>query len=301
MKKKMPSFFVVGAQKAGTTSLHTWLSQQPDICLPKNKETHFFTYKEYFKRGIEWYLKQFDISHEVQIKGEICPDYMYFPEAAERIKQACAGKLKIIIIFRQPIDRAYSHYLMTQRAGYEDLTFFDALNNEKQRLLDNGDFSFIHHSYMARAEYAKQIRNFTNILPEAEYLYLKFDDLVNESAIGLETYIQICEFIGIHSSPIQVNRNLRQNSASKPKSIWVRDALYHKNMIKKVVGLFLPYDVKVRLALCIDRLNQTEIKSHDEFEVPRDILLSAKKEINELQVLTGLDLSDWLRKEFHVR
>ena len=74
---KSLEFFVIGVQKAGTTSLHDWLAQQPDICLPKLKETHFFTYQSRYEKGVDWYLDQFNGSSD-QVYGEICPDYIFF-------------------------------------------------------------------------------------------------------------------------------------------------------------------------------------------------------------------------------
>ena len=116
--QRVPSFFVVGAQKAGTTSLHNWMAQQPDVCLPKLKETHFFSIQEIFERGIDWYLQQFPRCKYDSIVGEICPEYMYCKQAPYRIREWNPNP-KIIFIFRHPIERAFSHYLMSVRGGYE--------------------------------------------------------------------------------------------------------------------------------------------------------------------------------------
>jgi len=83
---KLPSFFVVGAQKAGTTTLHNWLNQQPGFCLPKTKETHFFSDPSRYARGLQWYINQYHECEQTDIYGEIYPDYGFYPDAAGRIK-----------------------------------------------------------------------------------------------------------------------------------------------------------------------------------------------------------------------
>jgi hypothetical protein len=78
---RSPSFFVVGAQKAGTTTIHQWLSRQPDVCLPAIKETHFFSHRDRFEKGTAWYLAQFEGGGTDRIRGEIDPDYAFIEES----------------------------------------------------------------------------------------------------------------------------------------------------------------------------------------------------------------------------
>ena len=114
MPQLIPSFFVVGAQKAGTTALHHYLARHPDIFLPKIKETHFFNdgHGEWH-RGFNYYLqKYFSSRNEKKLAGEIDPEYLFFPETAGRIA-AHIPNAKLIFIFREPVSRAYSHYWMT--------------------------------------------------------------------------------------------------------------------------------------------------------------------------------------------
>ena len=80
---KLPDFFVVGAQKSGTTTIHDLLKQNNQISLPEYKETHFFSRD--FSKGINWYLKQF-IENEYKIRGEVDPSYMFFPNVYKNIK-----------------------------------------------------------------------------------------------------------------------------------------------------------------------------------------------------------------------
>ena len=135
--KGFPNFFVVGAQKSGTTTIHDWLDKNYKIGLPKIKETHFFRDEELFSNGIDWYKCQYDSLSSVKIAGEVDPEYMFFPECVERIKTFVKAP-KLIFILRDPLSRAYSHYLMSVRRGYENLAYINALLAENSRL-ENGD------------------------------------------------------------------------------------------------------------------------------------------------------------------
>ena len=128
MNKKSIDFFVLGVQKSGTTTLHNWLIQNPQICLPKIKETHYFSSNH--SKGIKWYLSQFNDDNR-KIKGEVDPSYIYCKDSAMNIKRYI-DKPKFIIIFRKPIDRAYSHYLMSKYRGYESDTFINAIRKASE-------------------------------------------------------------------------------------------------------------------------------------------------------------------------
>jgi len=291
--RRLPSFFVVGAQKAGTTSLHNWLVQQPDICLPNLKETQFFTFDRLCRRGSDWYLKQFPESTDRQVIGEICPDYMYFPEAGHRIKR-CIEAPKLIFLFRHPIDRAYSHYLMTVRNGYEELPFSEALLAEKQRLRDGGEYAMCHYSYMSRGCYVSQIERMQEIFPESDCLFIKFDDLIDAGETGLATYGRICRFIGLESPPDLANRAGGSNVASMPRSSRLRDFLFGASLSKRILNRLIPGRMlRVRLWLWFDRLNQRPVEKQAMGTVPDLIRKMALKEIRRLESLTGLDLKDW--------
>ena len=101
---------VVGAQKAGTTSLYHYLNQHDDIFMPNEKELHFFDTNEPISDNrFNKYLKRFRTRKEYLGKGEATPIYMFYPHTLEKIK-AFFPELKIIIVIRNPARRAYSHY-----------------------------------------------------------------------------------------------------------------------------------------------------------------------------------------------
>lgn len=289
MTQRLPDFFVVGAQKAGTTSLHDRLVKHPNVCLPKLKETQFFAFEEKFSRGFDWYCAQFPDCHQDQIMGEICPDYMYFERAAERMR-SCVEFPKLIFIFREPLKRAYSHYLMSVRQGFESLSFDDALKKEDERLAHN-DSSVIYHSYMARGAYAEQVERYLAVFPSAEYLFIKFEDLTDNGCIGRKTFFDICDFLGLPQ--LDTHIVVHSNPASRPRSMWLRDKLYGQSLVKRVLGKLLPEHMKEKLAVTLDRWNQRKIGIKEKTEVSPRFVQRAMLETQKIQTLTGLDLNLW--------
>lgn len=109
----LPNFLIVGAQKCGTTSLHEYLYQHPQIYLPEGKETKFFAEDARYSKGITYYEDVcFSTYSGESAVGEVDPDYMYFEQALERIAEHLDLRTtKLIFVLRNPVDRAFSHYL----------------------------------------------------------------------------------------------------------------------------------------------------------------------------------------------
>jgi hypothetical protein len=121
----LPNLFIPGAGKSGTSSLHDYLSQHPEIYMSKIKEPQFFGVNKQYKKGWDWYSKLFEGSENFKVRGESSTGYLTFPQVIERIKESISEP-KFIFIFRNPIDRAYSHYWWLRGMGYEDKSFRDA-------------------------------------------------------------------------------------------------------------------------------------------------------------------------------
>ncbi|OEU69191.1 MAG: hypothetical protein BA863_00125 [Desulfovibrio sp. S3730MH75] len=298
----LPTFFIVGAQKTGTSSLHDWLRQQPDICLPKIKETHYFAYPERYRYGLDWYLEQFSTSGRKatgRVMGEIDPEYMFFSETPKRISQLINNP-KIIFIFRNPIERAFSQYQMSVARGYEDLSFIEALEIEQDRLAnDTDDFSLKHHSYLSRGRYAEQVQRYLQAFPKSDFLFIKFKDMVSDDK-GEEMYGHICSFIGLKSDPAIADRTRRSNEASEPISMILRNIIHRGSKLRRLIGKTIPsYDLKLKIWLAIDRLNRRPLKHKETLEyhrIPNHMIMSIKNEVKRLQQMTNLDFDDWLEK-----
>ena len=117
MEEIKQNFICIGAQKAGTTTLSDILSQHPDICIPPIKETKYFLFDVDYARGKTFYNSYFSNYTGQKAIGEFDPDYLLFPFTAERIVATLGRDVKILVVLRNPADRAYSHFLMTKKKG----------------------------------------------------------------------------------------------------------------------------------------------------------------------------------------
>ncbi|MDZ7692679.1 MAG: sulfotransferase [Balneolaceae bacterium] len=104
-----PGFLIVGAMKAGTTTLMRYLVRNPYIAIPNN-EIHYFDKESNYRKGLDWYKKKFSASESTQIIGEKTPTYSYDPKVPARIYKDFPD-CKIVWLFRNPVDRTYSNYI----------------------------------------------------------------------------------------------------------------------------------------------------------------------------------------------
>ncbi len=303
MTAHCPSFFVIGAQKAGTSTLHARLALEPHLCLPKIKETHYFSDNARYRKGLYWYLNWFDC-RPGSISGEVDPEYLFFNEVPERIKKVTSNP-KFICIFRHPIDRAFSHYQMTKRRGYEDLSFEDALAAEDERISgENRFFALTHFSYMRRSLYAEQVLRYMRVFPESQFLFLTFDELVADNS-KLATYARICKFLGIESVLSEKDFNKRINPSAIPKFTFIRDLIYGNGILKHkarpIIRFIVPNeDLRLKIAMTVDNLNLKPIK-HTKKAERNNCYQSIKKLSNEetkkIMKLTRLDLCSWILED----
>ena len=197
----MPDFFIIGAQRGGTRSLYEYLSGHPDIQPARTEEVHYFSL--FFDRGRRWFLSQFPPLGPGQITGEASPYYLFHPLAAERL-HAVAPEAKLIVLLRNPVDRAFSHYQLEVRQGNEPLSFEEAiaaessrLAGEVERILDDdtyASFAHQHYSYLARGRYVEQLRRWFSLFPRDQFLVLKSENFYRDPAAG---YRQVTDFLGL--------------------------------------------------------------------------------------------------------
>ena len=125
----LPNLIGCGAGKSGTTSLYHYLNQHPDIFMAKAKEVHFFS--NHYDKGVSWYTDNFKGAHSAKIVGEFSTSYMLNPAVPERIFDLLP-EAKLIFVFRNPIERAYSNYWFSVSIGTQDenITFSEAIRND---------------------------------------------------------------------------------------------------------------------------------------------------------------------------
>ncbi|NOR87088.1 MAG: sulfotransferase [Bacteroidales bacterium] len=209
---QVPHFIIIGAQKGGTSSLFHYLSQHPQLNLPKKKELHFFDLN--YKKGIDWYKSQFpQLSSDSFKTGEASPYYLFHPHVPQRIYKDFPNT-KIIIMLRNPIDRAYSQYMMQKKRKFDSLPSFDEaiaaepsrLKNETLKLLKIPYYKSINHqrlSYLARGMYYSQIKRWLKYFPINQFLFIKSEAFFSNSGKELQ---KVNDFLEIGT---QIPRDLQ--------------------------------------------------------------------------------------------
>jgi hypothetical protein len=198
--RKPPGFLIIGAQKAGTTSLHHYLGRHPAL-RPANgpKELHFFDI--YHHRGLGWYLSHFP--RRFPPDGRICfeatPDYLHRREAAERISRDL-GRVRLVVILREPSARAYSAWRMWSRfdtlrpggsAKADRRSFAQAIAEELAAPDGSADR---HYHYVSAGRYAEHLERFRTCFAARDVLVLDYASMNRD--LG-EFLGRICEFLDI--------------------------------------------------------------------------------------------------------
>lgn len=233
--KPVQNFFCIGVQKAGTTTLADILSQHSNIYLPEVKETKFFLLDALYQKGLDYYNNTFYKNYTGEkAVGEFDPDYMLGENVAERIFQNFGPQVKFIVIFRHPVDRAYSHYLMTRRKGLESFSFEEALQNEVGRKSNMKEQKVF--AYKQRSLYAVQLGNYFRYFPKENFLFLVFEEDIVKN---IESTVQrVQQFLDLPFE--QLETNLHSNQAFEAKNEMVRDLVRKPNFAKKIFKLIMP-------------------------------------------------------------
>ena len=204
----LPSFLIVGAQKSGTTFLSKHLNEHPNVLAPvkldrfgNRKEISFFD--QNFDNGLDWYRSYFPKLSKKLITGEATPEYLLHHHVPKRVSQILPDA-KIIILLRNPADRAYSHYQHNIRLEREPASFEDAIVEETKRIKEDVKmhtvnekyfgFRHRHYSYLTRGLYAEQIERWLKYFSREEILIIKFEELM---AFPQKKYFEVLQFLGI--------------------------------------------------------------------------------------------------------
>jgi Sulfotransferase domain len=192
------SFLVAGVQKGGTTALFDYLVEHPGLSLPAIKEAHFFD----DDTGVDWRDPDYKRYHALfpadpagdsRQRGEATPIYIYWPNCLERIA-AYNSDMRLILIFRDPIDRAWSHWKMEYARGAETQPFAWCIREGRRRVVESAHPPGFHRefSYVERGFYGRQVQRLLSLFPREQLLFLRSDDLKAEPARIL---CKVCDFL----------------------------------------------------------------------------------------------------------
>jgi hypothetical protein len=193
---KRVGFLIAGAQKAGTTALFDYLAEIPALELPAVKEAHFFDDEE----RVDWASPDYARYHALfgdpgRLWGEATPIYLYWPNALERIR-AYNPAIKLILLFRDPTERAWSHWKMEYARGKESQPFGWCIREGRSRMAEAAPYPGFHRvfSYVERGFYGRQLARALALFPRDQLLLLASDDLRRDPTGTITT---ICAFLDI--------------------------------------------------------------------------------------------------------
>lgn len=279
-------FIGVGFSRCGTTWIAKCLLDHPEICTPKWKEVHFFDYDYNYKKGLEFYKSFFKNSNN-KIIGEYCPEYIFEEKALERIKSDFPD-VKIIISLRNPIDRAFSHFLYAKRKNGTVDKFDELFKNDPKHIIE-------------WSHYYKYIKNVYQYFDKKNVLIVIHDDYKNDP----KKFIQcIYKFLGVDEN---FTSEFLLKEVNKSKNLKFRFDWFERlfsGRFKKKSYLFWRIVIKTLKLSGLDKVliylrGQNYIDgNHEEkeFLFKSDIerlKIIYKKDTEELEKLLNRDLSSW--------
>ena len=228
----LPDYLIIGAAKCGTSSLYEYLVQHPNVEPAIGKEINFFDMR--YDRGINWYRTYFppliqrnftkNIFKNNLITGEATPRYIDHPHAPERVAKTIPN-VKLIVMLRNPVDRAYSHYQMEYANKNEDLSFEDILTEEPKRMegeieklttdknYDSKEYP--HRAYLATGHYAKYLKNWFKYFPREQFLIINNEDFLSDISKG---YNKVLNFLGLPNFDLPEYKRIHGRKYDKMKS-----------------------------------------------------------------------------------
>ncbi len=202
--RSLPAFLLIGGMKCGTTSLYQYLARHPRVERGFTEEVHYFDLN--FHRSLMWYRAHFPLGRrggDGPVAGDDTPYYLFHPLVPERVARHLP-EARLIVLLRDPVARAYSHYNHEHRRGREQLPFEQALTREEARLEGEEErlkedalhVSWDHqrHSYMARGRYAEQLARWFRHVPRERFLILQSEEMFRDPA---STVDRALEFLGL--------------------------------------------------------------------------------------------------------
>ncbi|MCL6632469.1 MAG: sulfotransferase [Alicyclobacillus herbarius] len=294
----VPNFFIIGAPKAGTSSLYQYLRQHPQVYMSPIKEPHFFCShhfpalftgpgdEEFSRAAIrhpDAYRALFQTATGQSAAGEASVFYLYYPDTPERIR-AWNPKAKVIAILRHPVDRAFSAYMHLVRDGWETLSFEEALQVEEDRIRSGYRPLWW---YRQLGLYSDAIARYQRVFPPEQMQVFLYEDFANPNKVVQE----VLRFLGLNTE-VPIDTTIRHNTSGVPRLRPLYMFLSRPHPVKEWAKRVLPtapcsrasHWLKNRLLVRED-MNPTTRQSLLNFYAP---------DIVRLQELLDRDLSAWL-------
>ncbi len=310
----MPNFLIIGAAKAGTTALYFMLNQHPEIYMSPMKETNFFALegKTLNFKGlhglpdgvnnisvtkIEDYQALFEfVPDRIKAIGEASPSYLYLPETPKRIKHHIPNP-KLIVILRNPAERAYSAFVFKSWKGEEPfLDFAEALTQEDQRIKDNWTWGW---HYKNMGFYYEQLSRYFNEFDRSQIMVCLHEDLQKRPQ---ETLQSIYDFLEVDRSFVADSDTRYHSTGGLPKNKYLH-SLVTKSMetaqsMKVVLKPLIPKNLRLPLFYLLNDVRRSNSQKQPlPLEIRKQLISAYHDDILNLQELIQRDLESWLKIE----
>jgi sulfotransferase family protein len=294
----LPNFLIIGSGRSGTTSLHNYLDAHPEVFMSRLKETDYFALEHrehlYGGPGVKWMInssvstrRQYEALFEgaagYQAIGESSPRYLYTPEAIDNLKSTLPNA-KLIVILRNPVERAFASYVGLRRDGWEKCkTFREAINDEQHRISENWLFG----CYLSVGYYHRNLSRVYEKFPANQIRVYLYEDLRDDPEA---LFSDLLGFVGV-SQKFSPNMSKRHNVSgiiSNPilRTVWTGTA-----QLRTVMRPLLPHSLRHWGGrIFVRNLKKPELDPDLKIELIRQY----RDDIMSLQDLIGRDLSAWL-------
>ena len=292
----MPNFIVIGAAKAGTTSLHHILAQHPDVYMCPVKGPRFFEfdggppdyrgpYDDFVTSSSVYDLSAYEtlfagVTHEHAI-GEVSPSYLAFEGVPDRIRRHVPDA-RLIAILRNPADRAYSHYMMKFRDGVETVSFEEALRLEPQRIRDHWRVG----RYFQQGLYYEQLRRYYDRFPTEQIRVYLYEDFRNDA---LSVVQDMFRFLGVDATFVP-DISQQHNVSGAVRNPFLRTLWNRSRGLRRRIRWLLPASVRDR---AYRHLTRDLVKVPLSAELRAQLLQRYERDMENLERLLQRDLSIW--------
>ena len=294
----LPNLFIVGAAKSGTTSLHNYLNQHPDVFMCTPKEPHFLINNEIGKDRIpigicseNEYLDLFLEGRGEKYRGESSVMYLMFPEIViPKINQQFGKECKIIIMLRNPIERAYSGFIHVKRYNVkEDCTDFkSAWSVSEERYFSNPEMTPASR-YKELGLYYKQVKSYLDGVKNVHIII--YDDYQNDFQNEIN---KVFDFLKIESVSINAEKK-HMVGGWQWKNKRIKNLMMKKNPVKSALKFLIPFkDLRENIRTKIQNRNTSEVPEicKDDREMLRKFY---KENVKQLSVLLERNLNHWTK------
>lgn len=290
MKPKV-DFFIVGAAKAGTTSLYSYLNKHPEIEMSTIKEPNYFS-NEFIEKQSLYYkkesIKSLNKYHSLYsdtknlIRGEASVSYLFYEKVPKKIFKY-NSRSKVIIMLRNPSDRAYSHYLMDKRLGFVRESFENIVHKKST----HKNSALFYQQYIELGQYSFQIKNYFDVFSKKNILIVDYDDFIYNSS---EVLNKVCVFLNVENRSFS-NTNKVYNKYTNASNKLVK-VLYTFRFLREFIGNFFSESLKIKIqALFFTDEKKPTLNS----EIQIYLKEYYKVELEKLSKLLNQNYSKWIK------